>query len=374
MAGRRLFQSEELEAEELKLMVDKLPAAEQEVAFSRAQQAWVRVGYGSARASGKARPTVRADKGAKRRRRTDVMTEVGFLEKRRRIIDAAVVASPVSSTALLSVPRDHATWAAGHDKEFTFLLEKRFDRLVDAVLNGSQAPEKLSLEMLDIVVREVRRRKHESDAQGRKRQRQVDIAALKSPTFDNAKYFIDPDIMRMPDIDRLVGELRVAYPRSVHAQDRWEGDMLIAKDPVHLGMFNSWAVGLRGIAVVDLRYACTNGTSGICISYNKYASRRRVLHQTPAFVDKYPLLSVVIQRCTPEWQHVDADRLSEIKHRFVGRSSRAAELLVFCTSEEYFAHRAPLYAGIKFFFTEKIGRAAVSTVAKSASRLDVCDY
>ena len=170
--------------------------------------------------------------------------------------------------------------------------------------------------MLDIVVREVRRRKHESDAQGRKRQRQVDIAALKSPTFDNAQYFIDPDIMRMPDIDRLVGELRVAYPRSVHAQDRWEGDMLIAEDPVHLGMFNYWAVGLRGIAVVDLRYACTNGTSGICISYNKYASRRRVLHQTPAFVDKYPLLSVVIQRRTPEWQHVDADRLSEIKHRF----------------------------------------------------------
>ncbi len=80
MSGRRLWQSEALEAEELKLIADKMPDWEVEKMIDYARATWQRVGYGKPRRSGAARPLRRVDLGKRRRAPgSDPATEVSQL-------------------------------------------------------------------------------------------------------------------------------------------------------------------------------------------------------------------------------------------------------------------------------------------------------
>ncbi len=83
---------------------------------------------------------------------------------------------------------------------------------------------------------------------------------------------------------------------------------------------------------------------------------------TGAFCHHFRKLLTLIRRCSPEWTHIDVDVLLRAKARC--RRARAAELLVLGISEEVLKRDdvCPDFGGIKYFFTEKLGRQLVQNV------------
>ena len=106
MSGRRLWQSEELESEELKLIADKMPEWEVEKMIDLARATWERVGYGKPRRSGlDARPLRRVDLGKRRRAPgADPATEVPVVDRRLFYIYSCSEAPPRSSFATRFLP------------------------------------------------------------------------------------------------------------------------------------------------------------------------------------------------------------------------------------------------------------------------------
>ncbi len=92
---------------------------------------------------------------------------------------------------------------------------------------------------------------------------------------------------------------------------------------------------------------------------------------TYAFCHRFRKLSTLIRRCSPEWTHIDVDVLLHTKARY--RRARAAELLVLGISEEVLKRDevCPDFGGIKYFFTDKLGRQLVQNVIPHRSMGDV---
>ena len=176
--GRRGFVGGELEEDELKLVCDRNGDDDELVKIAR--RIWADAGYGTPRASGPGARATRVDKGIKRKHVPSADSEIGFLRRRRDAVGAMVAASSSVSMAAssssvsmaaasssvsmaaasssVSMAAPALAWTPSHEKERDHLREKEFDRLVDAVLDGSVQGERLPAEMLELVVREVQRR------------------------------------------------------------------------------------------------------------------------------------------------------------------------------------------------------------------------
>ncbi len=184
--------------------------------------------------------------------------QVGFIAKRRREVSAfAAAAEPTAPlpTTSFSLPsssaRCEAAWHEDMDKEVKFLQEKRFDNLVEAVLDGSVDPRRLTVSMLDLVVREVRRRQHEAGKDERKEARQAARAADRPPLFSGQKYVVE-ETLAVSLGEAFFSALAAQYPTATRVWDYFAATAFIVTDVVQYSKSIAWAVGLLGAAVMDV--------------------------------------------------------------------------------------------------------------------------
>ena len=182
--------------------------------------------------------------------------QVGFIAKRRREVSAfAAAAEPTAPLTSFSLPssssRCEETWHEDMDKEVNFLQQKRFDNLVEAVLDGSVDPQRLTVGMLDLVVREVRRRQHEAGKDERKEARQAARAADRPPLFSGQKYVVE-ETLAVSLGEAFFSALAAQYPTATRVWDYSAATAFIVTDVVQYSKSIAWAVGLLGAAVMDV--------------------------------------------------------------------------------------------------------------------------
>ncbi len=251
-----------------------------------------------------------------------------------------------------------------------FLQEKKFDNLVEAVLDGSVDPRRLKVDMLDLVVREIRRRQHESAKDERKEARQAARAALGPPSFSGQTCMVEGALVASLG-EPFLTALAQQYPTATRVWDCATATCFIVADVTAIAKSIAWAAGLRGAAVMDMEHAASDGSGGICQQLDNYNSRRRAVHMIDAFCLHFPTLSALIRRCSPDWVHISEDVLLDTVSRYHG--ARAAELLVLGTAHEVLQRAVvrPEFHGIKYFFTENMGRQLVQNVNRDRSSGDV---
>ena len=105
-------------------------------------------------------------------------------------MDALAIATPVvaAGAAFTETP---AGWTASHEAERDFLRGKEFDALVDAVVEGTYAAERLDDATLELVVREARRRQKGRVVGDRPRKR---LRIIGPGDFRGQAVFIEPGI------------------------------------------------------------------------------------------------------------------------------------------------------------------------------------
>ena len=352
-SGRRLWQTEDLEAEEIKLLADHIPESQQGDLFALAQQAWVRVGYGKRRRSGPLdRPRARIDRGIRRITAPRDDTEAGFIAKRRRAVSQMAASVPASTNYLTAPPRQ-AEWTDEMQQEEDFTIMKRFKHLVDAVWDGSQNPAELSVPLLELIVNEIATRKAKGLAETRRQQRELRSSSQKPPRFSHCKYFIEPHLRaRLGHV--FCNRLAQIFPNA-KAVPRHEATVFI----VHMTSLDKipqksgWAAALRGGSVVTATYAASNGNDGLCLTFESQMKKRKFAHITAAFESSFPSLTALVRKCTPAWIHLDAAGLGAIVARFKG--PRRAELLVLASAAEA-RHKPGVLTGLAQVHSEPVAR------------------
>ncbi len=240
---------------------------------------------------------------------------------------------------------------------------KRFDALCDSVLNGSMDAEELSDDLLEIVVKEIRRRQR-TRGKGRKSAKPRAVKSV-APISGHQVY------VELEEVSTLGEEMVSRALRSVGArrcEDRLQASFFWVRDPLHPGQWTDWHCGLSGGTLVDADYVCSGGTKGVAAGYEATgATNRRFVHMTAAFRARFPELENAVRRRT-RWRLLDEAGLAATKHRFV--EGRAAELWVFVSMEE-FQDRPPDLHGVKYVLFEKLARAFVCNTVLARSKFNV---
>ena len=355
--GRRGFISCELEEDELKLMCDRNGDDDELVALAR--RIWADAGYGTPRASGPNTRATRVDKGIKRKHEPSADSEIGFLKRRRDAVSAMKSASssssssrPVASSSVSMAAAAPLALTSSHEKELDHLREKEFDRLVDAVLNGSVQGERLPTDMLELVVREIRRRSRTATGP-RVRKLREKPAALRGAAF-----FFEPGV-----VDDDVRRAMCAHWRSAPVE-RHAATYFVVPDPTALPQRSAWACGLLGSWACDVEYVASGGSCGIAIGHRRFGGSRRFVYLSAGFRALFGEIVDLISRCAPTWRVVADDMLAAVAQRAQG--ARAAELFALVTSAEKNAGAGALPLPLvrhKYVLTEVMARKLVVEIA-----------
>ena len=153
---------------------------------------------------------------------------------------------------------------------------KEFDALVDAVVEGTYAAERLDEATLELVVREARRRQKVRVVADRPRKR---LRIIGPGDFRGQAVFIEPGIANE---DVLAAACAALQLRRV---GRHLADYFVVPDVKKLPQRSAWAIGLRGAYAINVEYLCSGGTLGNALAHQARGNVRRQIYFTNAFAD-----------------------------------------------------------------------------------------
>ena len=204
-----------------------------------------------------------------------------------------------------------AGWTASHEAERDFLRGKEFDALVDAVVEGTYAAERLDVATLELVVREARRRQKArvTGDRPRKRPRVIWPGDLRAQAV-----FMEPGLAHE---DVLADACAALQLRRV---DRHLASYFVGPDVAKLPQRSAWAIGLQGAyAINNVEYLCSGGALlGNALAHQARGNVRRQIYFTNAFETRFAALCAIIRRCAASWRIIGDDELAAAKARARG--------------------------------------------------------
>ena len=263
---------------------------------------------------------------------------------------SSVSMAAASSSVSMAAPA--LAWTPSHEKERDHLREKEFDRLVDAVLDGSVQGERLPTEMLELVVREIQRRTRTRTGP------RIRKAPEKPASLHRAAFLFEPGV-----VDDEVRRAMCAHWRSAPVE-RHAATYFVVPDPTALPQRSAWACGLLGSWACDADYVVSGGSSGIAIGHRCFGTSRRFVYMSAGFRGRFGEIAALISRCAPAWRIVADDELDAIARR--ARTSRAAELFALVTAAEKEGGAGSLPLPLvqhKYVLTEVMARKLVVEIA-----------
>ena len=184
-----------------------------------------------------------------------------FLSRRRVAVGGAAqqdATAAAQASGQLGLQRSTGTWTAGHEKESDFNLQKRFTALCMAVLNGSISTNELPTDVLEIVFRELHRRRSVRKKKEARVPKRREVKSMRGRAM-----FMEPEAARVVGHAALLTACHAVGARLT--ADRAGADMFVCTNPLELGQQTAWHVGLSGATVVDLDYLCSGGRRGVAV-------------------------------------------------------------------------------------------------------------
>ena len=264
--------------------------------------------FGQARAGCGAK--ARIDTGRSRRSGEYGTGEAAFIRLRR---DAALTVAKASVETLGAVDIDSLELTDAQHAEINFQHKNALKRKVMSFQAGHVAAEEVDLELEEAhadYVNKARENRRDRMAANKRKLRHV----LKTPIdIERLSWWPGDSALDCAAIASELGSRSM-----VLAPSRMDAQIFVCVNPAEASIKTRFVARMKGMAICDMAYIRSKGTSGVCLAYKPASMTRRLVAMTDEFLRLHPILAncilgVIDAGC--EWKLREVTDILAMLHR-----------------------------------------------------------